>query len=225
MPVKLLGHMNETKVCSKCKQAVPLEKFAKRTNGLAYWCNPCNALHSREYRKKNKVRVAEIQKRSKEKYKSKTSQHAKEYQKRLREKVFAVFGNKCACCGETNKEFLCLDHKLGGGCQEAKKLGTRGVFVRVLREGFPREKYQILCHNCNMSLGFYGYCPHHPEIKRPLLSRNRHKIDEMPCELPSHLQVKLKKQSKHEKSLGISTPMTPWVKNTTPQSDTSDAPS
>jgi hypothetical protein len=23
--------------------------------------------------------------------------------------------------------------------------------------------YRVLCHNCNMALGFYGYCPHHPE--------------------------------------------------------------
>jgi hypothetical protein len=26
--------------------------------------------------------------------------------------------------------------------------------------GYPNNKYRVLCWNCNLSRGFYGYCPH-----------------------------------------------------------------
>jgi hypothetical protein len=29
----------------------------------------------------------------------------------------------------------------------------------LARNGFP-DGYRVLCHNCNMALGQYGYCPH-----------------------------------------------------------------
>lgn len=93
----------------------------------------------------------------------------KSYHIRLKEIIFDAYGPECKCCGEKNKEFLCIDHIEGGGCKERKKgPGPRGVFHKIIKEGFPKDKYQILCHNCNMSLGFHGYCPHHPEITRPI---------------------------------------------------------
>lgn len=27
------------------------------------------------------------------------------------------------------------------------------------RNGYPKG-FRVLCHNCNMAIGFYGYCPH-----------------------------------------------------------------
>jgi hypothetical protein len=67
----------------------------------------------------------------------------------------------CACCGEMTYHFLSLDHVDGGGNKERIKLQLGGshFYTRLEREGFP-PGYRVLCHNCNMSYGFYGYCPH-----------------------------------------------------------------
>lgn len=69
-----------------------------------------------------------------------------------------AYGNKCSCCGEDKVEFLGIDHVEGGGNKHRKKIGNR-VHFAVRKEGYP-DKYRILCHNCNLSLGFFGYCPH-----------------------------------------------------------------
>ena len=88
-----------------------------------------------------------------------------------RTKVIQGYGGKCKCCGESIREFLSIDHVAYRACEEKKKLGryltTTEICQKILRENFP-DTYQILCYNCNMSLGILGYCPHHPEITRPV---------------------------------------------------------
>jgi hypothetical protein len=71
------------------------------------------------------------------------------------------YGGKCNCYGETNFEFLTLDHVNGGGCKERTTTAKgSALYRRLIKEGFPREGYRLLCMNCNFSLGKYGYCPH-----------------------------------------------------------------
>ena len=87
---------------------------------------------------------------------------------RVRWEVMEHYGGnppRCACCGEDQPEFLALDHIEGGGNAQRKKLGFRGVQLhRWLRKnGYP-EGYRVLCHNCNNSLGHYGFCPHALEM-------------------------------------------------------------
>jgi len=65
----------------------------------------------------------------------------------------------CACCGESNYEFLAIDHINGCGTAMRKLLGHGNLARWLKSRGFPLG-YRILCHNCNMSIGFYGYCPH-----------------------------------------------------------------
>jgi hypothetical protein len=33
------------------------------------------------------------------------------------------------------------------------------MYAYLIRNNFP-EGYRVLCHNCNQSLGYFGYCPH-----------------------------------------------------------------
>lgn len=45
-------------------------------------------------------------------------------------------------------------------CQQDKALSDFPNLPLVLkRNKFPKG-YRILCHNCNLSKSFYGYCPH-----------------------------------------------------------------
>src|ERR1700733_265908 len=87
----------------------------------------------------------------------------------LRERVIDGYGGCCACCGQVGYEFLSIDHREYRACEERKKFGslltTTQLCLKIIREGFPTT-FQILCHNCNMALGIYGFCPHHPEVRR-----------------------------------------------------------
>jgi len=72
----------------------------------------------------------------------------------LKEEMFSVIGNKCCECGETNKLFLTLDHKNGGGRKECKEKGGLIGIIKYLKglgwpEGYIEENYQILCYNHN----------------------------------------------------------------------------
>jgi hypothetical protein len=66
---------------------------------------------------------------------------------------------KCECCGEDRLEFLCIDHVNGNGKQHRRELGHKRIVDWLEMNGFP-EGFRVLCHNCNLSHGFYGYCPH-----------------------------------------------------------------
>ena len=67
----------------------------------------------------------------------------------------------CSCCKEYRLEFLAVDHVNGGGGKHHKELKKKNtnIYTWLRKNNFP-SGFQILCHNCNMSKGFYGYCPH-----------------------------------------------------------------
>ena len=95
-------------------------------------------------------------------------EHRKEllayYRLRAREKkrvVMIHYGGKCVCCGEARIEFLSVDHVNGGGEKQKRELGIGSdMYSWLIRNNFPEEGYRVLCFNCNMARGFYGYCPH-----------------------------------------------------------------
>lgn len=123
--------------------------------------------------------------------------------RKLKAEVIAAYGGACDCCREVRLEFLAIDHiEKGGHAHRMRTVGTgsrqaaSSGFYRVLRSrGFPdRGILRVLCHNCNWSIGCYGYCPHdkprdfdflcrdsielHPKMKPPRYgqaSRDRRK--------------------------------------------------
>ncbi len=86
--------------------------------------------------------------------------------------VISAYGGKCECCGETHHEFLTIDHTDGSGAEHRRQVGKgRSIYADLKRQGFPKDCYRLMCLNCNISLVFYGYCPHHPEIRRQVDKR------------------------------------------------------
>jgi hypothetical protein len=77
-------------------------------------------------------------------------------QQKLR--LLSALGWKCACCGETMPAFLTLEHKLGR--VEHKGLTSLQIYARAAKEGWPTDKYELLCMNCNFAKGHFGQCPH-----------------------------------------------------------------
>ena len=75
--------------------------------------------------------------------------------------VLDHYRTKCACCGETQEEFLTIDHINGNGLQHRKKYKLSGskIYRWLMRNNYP-SGFRVLCYNCNCSLGLIGYCPH-----------------------------------------------------------------
>lgn len=95
------------------------------------------------------------------------------YVRKLKLAVIKGYNGACACCGEQLWQFLSVDHVTERGADERRRLkvGTSaGQYRRLIAAGFP-PTHQVLCYNCNMSLGFFGYCPHRPEVKRSIEKR------------------------------------------------------
>ena len=92
----------------------------------------------------------------------------KTHTKQLRTLVLFHYGGnppKCFCCGENNTEFLCIDHINGNGNKHRREIKSSGGshFYRwLVRNNYP-PGFRVLCHNCNMSISCYGYCPHQKE--------------------------------------------------------------
>lgn len=63
----------------------------------------------------------------------------------------------CACCGENNVKFLCLDHIDGDGNKHRKEMGC-SIYQWLKKNNFPVGIVQVYCYNCNMANAFYGSC-------------------------------------------------------------------
>lgn len=140
----MLGH-GKPKECRSCRHR--FEKVCKNCSVkfLSVWFRQetCSDKCSRESKRRNK------------------NEWGRSKLRETREIVIKHYGGKCSCCGEDRYEFLAIDHVNGGGGKHRKSLGSssRRLPSLVVSSGFP-DDYRILCHNCNMAIGFYKKCPH-----------------------------------------------------------------
>ena len=104
-----------------------------------------------------------------ERIRKKERDKTKKNQVRTKEAVFSAYGGyKCACCGETEKMFLTIDHiNNDGHIMRKQKLysgnGT-GFYLWLKKNNFPTG-FQVLCMNCQ--IGKYkngGVCPHQCKV-------------------------------------------------------------
>jgi hypothetical protein len=81
----------------------------------------------------------------------------------IKKEVIAYYGGKCVCCGETELDFLALDHINNDGAEHKKKLKSEGKtytgFILAKQMGYPKT-FQLLCFNCNWSKRIHGKCIH-----------------------------------------------------------------
>lgn len=86
----------------------------------------------------------------------------KEHRVRLKRAAIDTYGGVCACCGESDLEFLTIDHINNDGNKWRRNGWSGGIkFYRQLKNaGYPKGELQVLCFNCNCAKAFYGYCPH-----------------------------------------------------------------
>lgn len=119
--------------------------------------------HKKELSVKSKERMRVWTNDNRERVNLRASEYGKMYRKRLKLQVLNHYGSKCICCGENHFELLTLDHINGGGQKQRSNLNAKNsayvLYRWLIKNNFP-EGFQILCFNCNISKGIYGYCPH-----------------------------------------------------------------
>jgi 5-methylcytosine-specific restriction endonuclease McrA len=84
--------MMNTKICNKCERELPATDvyFQKRKNrkfGVVSTCKECFSEYQRQYRQKNKEKIAKTKKVHYQKNKEQVLEHQKEYQQRNKEKI------------------------------------------------------------------------------------------------------------------------------------------
>ena len=157
---------NRRKYCADCafqKQLEAKRKYQKKWRQQ----NPDkDRERKRKFYKKNPDWWREYRKKRSQnpEFKKKRREYQKKYYTKIRMMVLKHYGGKnpkCAICGENHIECLGIDHIRGGGNKHRKafKGRYRSIYEFLYHNGFP-EDFRVLCHNCNMSLAFYGYSPY-----------------------------------------------------------------
>jgi hypothetical protein len=95
-----------------------------------------------------------------EEKKRRDSEYAKERWLAVRQDVLTAYGHKCTCCGITQAPFLTLDHIHQDGKQHRKHFSGIQMYLDIKRQGYPKDKYRLLCMNCNFAIRWGAQCPH-----------------------------------------------------------------
>ena len=117
---------------------------------------------------KRKASVKKYDDAHKEEARLYQKEHYKTYKSRkdeLRKQLYAerfntlleMYGDVCACCGYSDKRFLCLDHIKGQ--RGRKREEPQAAYKRAISKYQPKE-FRVLCHNCNHATRFGDMCPH-----------------------------------------------------------------
>ena len=92
------------------------------------------------------------------------AKHARDTHQRCKNQVFAAYGGcVCACCKESEKSFLSIDHINNDGAKmRREKLysGNGTGFYQWLRKNNFPAGFQVLCMNCQFGKKKHGICPH-----------------------------------------------------------------
>ena len=147
------------KKCKKCKIDKETQDFYKEPrnrDGLQGHCKKCNYFQQKEWVRKNRKKYRKFHKVYVRNWRIKNKEKVEKLKIegviRLKNDVLINYGNKCACCGETERDFLTLDHIENDGKLHRKILpkGGLALYYWARQNNYPL-RLQILCFNCNWS--------------------------------------------------------------------------
>lgn len=153
------------KPCTACLERKPLDEFHRdrfTKSGRTSRCKVCAISSMDSWRRANP-----------ERFRANGRESMKRQRARARAAVLAAYGDRCACCGESESLFLALDHVANDGKAHRRELAGNAkrsapnhrVYQDVIRRGFPAD-FQLLCHNCNMAKAIAGVCPHQQRVEQ-----------------------------------------------------------
>lgn len=77
----------------------------------------------------------------------------------LRRSVLLAYGGVCVCCGESEPDFLALDHIANDGKQHRAEVGNGMMLYYWARRNAYPKILQLLCHNCHYAKHHCAVCP------------------------------------------------------------------
>lgn len=159
------------KFCGRCRswKIRSDEHFAPDTGGfggLRSHCRECVKRQKRSHydrtRPEQRARQLRYQRENRDRLYAYNASWQRKRHMQLRCEAISAYGSKCACCGETEKTFLDLDHINNDGSQHRRELGnSTQIMLQLKNEGWPKNRIQLLCCNCNQGkVRNGGVCPH-----------------------------------------------------------------
>lgn len=149
--------------CDQWKDPSEFYKFRKGKDGKYPRCKACKCADQREYNATHVEENAAYRAANRDRRNAgRVARH-----RVLRQQALDAYGNKCACCGETEQAFLVFDHVNDDGAEHRKKVNS-GLLVWWLAQNDYPDSVQILCANCNTAKQWSpGGCPHGAEAGKP----------------------------------------------------------
>lgn len=141
----------ENKICKDCLIDLTIDNIHQYDIDAAqYVCKSCRKQRDKKRYESRKELIREQQ---------------REYDLSIKMKVIEGYGGKCSCpgCNIDTLEFLTIDHINNDGAEDRRQNGKKSggkLYRWLIKNNFPKDKYQLLCYNCNCAKGFFGYCPH-----------------------------------------------------------------
>jgi len=161
------GELSYNSICRECGILLTDENwYASYKKIPNYICKKCDYKYVKKWRQNNKDRYNQLKNKWQHDNRDKCNQLQREERRQLRDEVIDAYGGKCACCDETRKEFLTIDHIDGDGAKQKREIGvagSTGLYYWLRQNDYP-EGFQVLCFNCNMGKRNYSVCPHNKEI-------------------------------------------------------------
>lgn len=172
------GVPSQPRACIRCGQSY------KPASGSQRYCAQCRPImkkvYSAEWGRRNRGRRRQISKKFEDKNPERTRLMKKFTWHRRKERTTRTVLEHyskglvlCTCCGESEHDFLVIDHIDGHGNEHRRQIFGRSqsgweFYSWLVKQGFP-PGFQVLCYNCNMSKAKHGTCVHvaRPEVPSP----------------------------------------------------------
>lgn len=160
------------KTCKNCLIEKDIESFTKnrtQKDGFEKLCKVCRAYKKKSIYHSNPEERKKYIDRNKiwmKNNRPKINLWRKNKVSSLRFEILKSYGDKCSCCGESEKRFLTIDHINGGGKEHRAKFNNTAyaVYKDIINGKFDKNLYRILCMNCNFAIRFGDKCPHKDNI-------------------------------------------------------------
>ena len=159
------------KLCGGCRRiyertSVHFGADNKHFDGLRSRCRTCvqslKKAHYHATRPQQRAKQLLYQHKNREKLYAYNAEWQRKRHRELRCEAIEAYGGECVCCGENEPTFLDLDHIHNDGHQHRVVVGnTTRLMIFLKRDGWPRDRIQLLCCNCNQGKDRNGgICPH-----------------------------------------------------------------
>ena len=140
-------HRHNGRIDFECKQCINI-RLTKRYHANSTEISKSRKLRYPRIRKKILKRMVKFYKINTDLVKSKTHNYRLNIKKEVLDH-YGTDGAKCAVCGETKLNFLCLDHINNDGAEHRRKFNINSQYLWAKRNKYP-PVFQVLCHNHNI---------------------------------------------------------------------------